>query len=85
MEAQGTQSFQAVNQPERFLDLTGANVAGGYRHLQARLPLILVELQQLVEHFLTPRFAACPAPEHVNLLPEMREAPRKMPTRPLSG
>lgn len=56
-------------QPKGLLDLIGANIAGGDRQLQARLPLTWVELEQLVEHFLAPRFTACAVPEHVDFLP----------------
>jgi hypothetical protein len=51
------------------MDLIRADVARRYRSFETRGPFVRAELEQLVEHLLTPRFAAWPSPEHVNLLP----------------
>jgi hypothetical protein len=63
------QGIEPIDHQQGRVDLVRVYVSDSDRRLQALAALAGIEVEQLVEHLLTPRVAAVPSPEHVSLLP----------------
>jgi hypothetical protein len=73
--------IQAIHQTKGLLHLGCSNVARSDGLLEPPRTIRRGNLQQLVEHFLTPRLAACLGPKHLQLLPLVcGRRPQALPT-----
>jgi hypothetical protein len=63
------QGIEPIHETEGLLYLARSNVAGHHGLLDPIPAIGRIDLEQLIEHFLTPRLAVSLGPEHPQLLP----------------